>query len=130
MLSTVDVCSIRLVENSGMLFPIIQNLSQIGIHYCLFLIGEDDLLDVLEEIMPVAGSCKAICWRDSGMHILILVDPSLFAAKDYMEVALWLCQSPNTLPGLHPTQCSDCMIVVLYALAVHTNYTGTPRCTQ
>ena len=31
-----------------------------AIHYCLFLIGEDDLLDVLEELMPVVNSWKAI----------------------------------------------------------------------
>lgn len=29
-------------------------------HYCIFLIGEDNLLDVLDEMMPVVNSWKAI----------------------------------------------------------------------
>ena len=33
---------------------------QMAIYYCLFPIGEDDLLDVLEEMMPVVNSWKAI----------------------------------------------------------------------
>ena len=33
---------------------------QMGIYYSLSLTGEDDLLDVLEELMPVVNSWKAI----------------------------------------------------------------------
>ena len=78
-----------------------------GIHYCLSLIGEDDLLDVLEEMMPVVNSWKAIgrgLRIDSG-HLEMIQKDNLGNSKECLSEMLtcWLKRNYNVERFGEPT---------------------------
>ena len=78
-----------------------------GVHYCLSLIGEDDLLDVLEEMMPVVNSWKAIgrgLRIDSG-HLEMIQKDNLGNSKECLSEMLtcWLKRNYNVERFGEPT---------------------------
>ena len=78
-----------------------------AIHYCLFLIGEDDLLDVLEEMMPVVNSWKAIgrgLRIDSG-HLEMIQKDNPGSSKECLSGTLtcWLKRNYNVERFGEPT---------------------------
>ena len=78
-----------------------------GTHYCLFLIGEDDLLDVLEEMMPTVNSWKAIgrgLQIDSG-HLEMIQKDNPGNSKECLSEILtcWLKRNYNVERFGEPT---------------------------
>ena len=78
-----------------------------GVHYCLSLIGDDDLLDVLEEMMPVVNSWKAIgrgLRIDSG-HLEMIQKDNLGNSKECLSEMLtcWLKRNYNVERFGEPT---------------------------
>ena len=76
-------------------------------HYCLSLIGEDDLLDVLEEMMPVVKSWKAIgrgLRIDSG-HLEMIQTDNPGNSKECLSEMLtcWLKRNYNVERFGEPT---------------------------
>ena len=77
------------------------------VHYCLSLIGEDDLLDVLEEMMPVVNSWKAIgrgLRIDSG-HLEMIQKDNPGDSKECLSEMLtcWLKRNYNVERFGEPT---------------------------
>ena len=75
--------------------------------YCLSLIGEDDLLDVLEEMMPVVNSWKAIgrgLRIDSG-HLEMIQKDNPRNSKECLSEMLtcWLNRNYNVERFGEPT---------------------------
>ena len=78
-----------------------------GVHYCLSLIEDDDLLDVLEEMMPVVNSWKAIgrgLRIDSG-HLEMIQKDNLGNSKECLSEMLtcWLKRNYNVERFGEPT---------------------------
>ena len=76
-------------------------------HYCIFLIGEDNLLDVLDEMMPVVNSWKAIgrgLGIDSG-HLGMIQKDNPGDSKECLSEMLtcWLKRNYNVEKFGEPT---------------------------
>ena len=92
---------------SGTVFVIKTELIDVGVHYCLFLMGEDDILDVLEQMMPVVNSWKAIgrgLQIDSGRLEMIQKDNPVNSKENLSEMfTCWLKRNYNVARFDEPT---------------------------